>query len=222
MKPSDLPTAPVRRIGGTDAGKLLGLSKYGNARDVYERIVNGIDSPTNPRMARGTANEHVVRALCATANPDLRTLWTPEPWIVRHPTHEFATCSPDDVTADTLLEYKTASIYSAKRWGYGDGVPSEYLGQVLWSLWVTQLPRALLCVAFGIDGDDGAFEVTECRQYWLERDAEMEATFAEVGGAFWRDHVLARRPPDVEPVKNKRKVKKLYADQRTNERKEAT
>ena len=205
-----------RRIGGTDAAKLLGLSRFGNSRDVYERIVNGIDSPTTARMQRGTASEPVVRALCATANPDLRALWTPEPWIVRHPVHEFATCSPDDVTADALLEYKTASIYSAKRWGYGDGVPSEYLCQVLWSLWVTQLPRALLYVAFGIDGDEGAFEVTECRQYWLERDAELEATFLEVGGAFWRDHVLARVPPDVEPVKNKRAVKRLY-----NERKAA-
>jgi len=215
MPLSNFLTTQERRIGGTDAAQLLGLSKHGNARDVYERIVNCVNEPMNPRMARGIAIEPEVRRRCLEANPGLSTLWTPEPWIVRHNSHDFATCSPDDVTdCGRLLEYKTASVFSAKRWGATSGVPSEYLVQVLWNLWVTQLRSAILYVAFGVDGDNGEFEITECRQYGVTRDEEMESTFADVGAKFWNENILKKVPPDMEPLKNKRRIAAIYRTER--------
>lgn len=192
----------TRRIGATDASKLLGLSKYGGPLDVYNRIVLGIDAKVNSRMQRGTKYEPEVRRRYVEQTGAELNLWV-MPLIVEHPLYPWATCSPDDITVnDVLCEYKTTSVF-AKGW---DPIPVEYATQVQWSLWVTGLQRAHLYAAFGVDGDKtrpGEFFIECCQLYELRRDDELADIFAEVGGAFWRNHVETKTPPtETKPENN--------------------
>lgn len=198
-----------RRIGGSDAAKLLGVSKYGNAADVYARVVLGVTTKANARMARGIAYEPVVRARYAEETGAECMVWVKkhkdDVVVFEHDRFPWATCSPDDVTTELrLVEYKTVSVWSAKEWV--DGPPIDYTLQCLWSTWVGDLRDCHLYAAFGSDRGD-EFEIEHCRLYRLERDAELEADFAEAGAAFWRNHVVPRRPPSMAPMKGKRAFK---------------
>lgn len=194
--------APARRIGATDAAALLGLSPWANAADVYGRIVLGVTSPLNSRMARGTASEAAVLARYVEESG---AVLVPHPRVVQHATHAWATCSPDAVSTTGLVEIKTATVWVEGKWS--EGPPAHYVVQVLYSLWVTGLARGTLYAAFGVDRDDGAFTVERCASWTFRRDAELEADFERVGGEFWRRNVLARVPPAMAPLKNIRAYK---------------
>ena len=193
-----------RRIGATDAAPLLGVGKWANARDIYERIVNGVHAPENAAMRRGTRAEPAVRARYAAESG--ATMMVLPGKVFAHDVHEWATCSPDDISLDLdgrpsrLVEYKTAS-----RWvGWGEEPPADYVLQCQWGLWVLGLDLAVLYVSFGEDvGDE--WRTTGIGQWLFHADAELQATFLEVGGAFWRSHVLTKTPPPMAPkAKHKR------------------
>lgn len=182
----------TRRLGATDAAKLLGVSKYGGPLDVYRRLVLGVDVKVNAKMRRGTKYEPEVRRRYVAETGAELCVWV-APLIVEHPEHPWATCSPDDITrADVLCEYKTVSRWGAKGWA--DAPPIDYVLQVQWSLWVTGLETAHLYAAFGDDvGDE--FNITHCQLYTLRADLELQAIFADVGGRFWSAHVETKTPP---------------------------
>lgn len=184
----------TRKIGATDASKLLGLSKYGGPREVYDRIVLGIDAKVNSRMQRGTKYEPEVRRRYVEQTGAELSLWV-MPLICEHPLYPWATCSPDDITVDDVLcEYKTTSRY-AKGW---EPIPQDYAIQCSWSLWVTGLNEAHLYAAFGVDGDKtrpGEFFIDHCQLYVIKKDPELFDTFADVGERFWRECVETKTPP---------------------------
>src|SRR5687767_11991627 len=107
-------TRPLnRRIGGSDVAKLLGVSKYGNAADVYLRIVEGLDDEWNPRMERGAIFEPHLRALGQTKfGIELDAHYGAEGSdYYDHPTLEFARAQIDDVAryqgVPCCVDYKT-------------------------------------------------------------------------------------------------------------------
>ena len=188
-----------RRLGATDAAALLGVSKYSTPADVYARIALGKTKRETAQMRRGTRMEPEVRRLYQGVTGAQMQVFVMRPLIAEHPVFGFATASPDDITVDGVLcEYKTASRW-AKGWADG-AIPADYVCQVLWALWVTQLERAHLFVAFGEDfkRDDGSEDFAIERTagpFSFSRDAELEVEFAEVGGRFWREHVEKCIPP---------------------------
>lgn len=186
----------TRRLGATDAAKLLGVSKYGGPLDVYRRIVEGVDAKVNKQMARGTKYEPEVRRRYVEATGAQLQVFVARPLIVEHPAHHWATSSPDDITVDGVLaEYKTTSRWAR---GWGDGPPIDYVLQCQWSLWVTGLETAHLYAAFGEDGDKtrpGEFFIETAHLYTLRRDAELCDIFADVGERFWRTCIEAKQPP---------------------------
>lgn len=144
----------MRRIGSTQVGQIVGVSKWGNARDVYEDLVNGIRPAPKKVFERGNRYEDVLRetyrremgpvsdAPCTRFEPLL------------HPTWEFASASPDGLAGDdTVVEYKTGSIWTEKDWGLPltDEVPDTYLCQLAWCMAVTGRSVAHLLVGFGQD-----------------------------------------------------------------------
>lgn len=198
-----------RRLGATDAAKLLGVSKYGNAADVYARVVLGIEAKPSKPMARGIAYEPVVRVLYRAEKSCEFMRWVTSPVVLQHPTYEWATSSPDDVTTDgRLVDYKTVSRWAAPSWA--DGPPIDYVLQMLWGMWVGGFESCDLYAAFGDDiGDE--FRIDYCKTYEFRRDPELEAEFIEVGAAFWRDHVVPRVPPAMAPLQGKRAFKAATA-----------
>lgn len=188
----------TRRIGATDAAKLLGVSKYGGPLDVFNRLVLGIETKVNKQMQRGTKYEPEVRRRYVEATGAELQIFAARPLIVEHPRYAWATASPDDITVDDVLaEYKTTSRW-AKGW---DPLPIDYTLQVQWSLWVTGLKHAHLYAAFGEDGDKtrpGEFFIERCQLYELRRDDELCEIFAEVGERFWRTHIETKSAPTEE------------------------
>lgn len=195
----------VRRLGGTAAAKLLGVSPHGNPADVYAEVALGIETPTNAAMERGKRYEQVVRQAYREAEGVQCLEWVTQPVVFEHDRFAWATCSPDDVTVGLrLVEYKTVNAWARASWD--EAPPIQYTLQVLWSMWVGDLRDGHLYAAFGEDvGSE--FRIDGFRLYHFERDAEMERTFAEVGADFWARHVVARKPPPMAPMKAKRKFK---------------
>ena len=200
--------APDKRrlLGATDAAPLLGLGKWANQRDVYERVVNGTQKVETAAMRRGTKAEPEVRRRYAAETGCSCMVWPIRPVVLQHPGFEWARCSPDDIrTDDVLLEYKTASRWSK---GWALGPPDDYVLQCQWGLWVTGLPEAHLYVAFGEeDSPGGQWLVTSTAAFEFQADAELHDVFARVGGEFWAQHILTQQPPAMEPLEKKGKSK---------------
>lgn len=189
-----------RRLGATDAARLLGVSKYGNALDVYRRVVEGRAAKPNRQMQRGTREEpRVLRLYLEATGAELQQHVVP--LILEHPQHAWATSSPDAVTVEgVLVELKTASVWAK---GWVDGPPVDYVLQCAWSMWVGDFPECHLFAAFGSDvGDE--FHVERTALYRLARDPDLEAEFIRVGEAFWRNHVVPRIPPQSDGSTNER------------------
>ena len=91
-----------------------------------------------------------------------------------------------------ILEVKTAGIRSAHHWGETgtDQIPEYYLPQVAWYL--SLFPH--------IEGADVAVLIggNDFRIYHVKRNPSFEKRLIEIGNRFWRDHVLADVPPQID------------------------
>lgn len=203
-----------RLISGTRIGKILGVSPYGNARDIFEEIVNGISDPPNIYTERGNAMEPIIRSLyCARSG----AVPQPKLTIVAHPDWHWATCSPDDIVSiDGRLvvpDYKSASIWTKRNYGQEmtDQVPMHYLTQVAWNTWVCGAQAGELFVAFGEDDKDESgqptFQIKFTRRYVIERDKDLENMMFEAAKQFWDNHIVPKVAPDMEPMPRKKRKK---------------
>lgn len=198
-----------RRIGGSDVAKLMGLSKYGNAMDVYLRVVEGVQEEWSPIMERGAAVEPELRAF-AQRHLGIE-LESPESDYHEHPTLDFARAQIDDLARfhgmPVAVDYK-----SANRWvkGFGpdgsDVVPEHYRIQMAWELACSDRDLGLLIVGFGEDAPPPTiFMLSHVLTYQLERDGLLESHCIQVAREFWENHVLPRIPPNMKPLGKKAK-----------------
>jgi predicted phage-related endonuclease len=111
-------------------------------------------------------------------------------WTVRN---DWKVATPDFLVIDGdtgIVETKLVGARMLHHWPEDDrGVvraPDEVVAQVQWQQHVTGARQAEIAVLLG--GTD--FRIVACH-YSLEIAASLE----EIGGRFWRDHVLARVPP---------------------------
>jgi predicted phage-related endonuclease len=200
----------VRRIGGSDIAKILGISKYGNCRDVYDRIVLSLEEPPGPLAKRGTMFEPVLRAHAqnhlGVSVEDVASDYH------RHPDHEFAHAQIDDLAhwfgTPVVVDYKTVNRF-ARKYGWGkagtDEVPEHYRAQVAWGMACTNRDRALVVAAFGEDvKTDEVFIIEDMCSYEIERCPEYESYLLGVANEFWVRHVVPRTPPEMKPIGKKK------------------
>lgn len=97
-------------------------------------------------------------------------------------------------------ELKTVHPFAAAEWGEqgSEDVPIHYAAQVMHGLGVTRRPASIVAALFGLDN---------LLAFPVMADTETIAAMRAKCVAFWRDHVLARVPP--EPV-NLEDIKRLY------------
>lgn len=204
-------TRRPRKIGGTDIACLFHLNRYGRGpRAVYERIVEGKDTESNPAMERGMREEPRIRQLFVERTG---LVLEPHPGIIESPDYEFAIVSPDDFTHDAgeplTLEYKSVSIWSAKKWGDDstDALPEDYAMQLHWAMAITKRPAGRLFAAFGEDLEGGIFDIKFTRLYYLRRDPDIESALLRRAAWFWENHIVKKvsPPPDPKPTKRTRK-----------------
>lgn len=197
--PDDFEPCPLRKdapndrsIGGTTISAILGASPKRTPWDVWiqltGRITPDLTAAAPSYFEWGNRHEPTILGKYAEdINP--RTLRCATSF--RHRTAPFLRVSPDALTApSTIVEVKTAR-WRGPEWGEdgSDGVPAAYLLQVSWYCHFLRREGWDLAALFG--GSDFAL-------FHGAYDSELGAYLEEEARKFWRDHVLADKPPDPE------------------------
>ncbi len=233
-----------RGTGGTDVAPIVAfyrpelapdLAKYANATDVAMRLIHNIERPRTKVMTRGLDAEPRLRKAYLDAYGG--TLEEHErPWIVRHPSAPWATCSPDDVVSwdvgpysdRTLLELKSTSIFARSKWGEPetDEIPRLYNLQVQWCMGILDLPLAHVFVGFGRDFDDESgehqFLYEATARYLVPRDVELFEMAFDYCQRFQTEFIERRKLPPLAPLNNKRAYSQLLKGSHPCQQTEAT
>jgi hypothetical protein len=208
-------------MGGTDLAKLLGVSRYGNEGNVFERVMGTEEYVWNSRMERGVIIEPTLRVLGQqhlglvvedrswnTYRPDAKH---EEPDYHAHLTWEFAHAQIDDLAIwkdrKAVVDYKSQSRW-AKGWGPdgSDQVPEGIRIQLAWEMACADRDLGLLVVGFGDDVPAPEFfNISHVVTYVVERDGFLEQHCAEVARKFWLEHAIPGVPPATKPLGKKRK-----------------
>lgn len=197
----------MRRIGGSDIGKLLGLSRYGNAADVYLRIVEDQDDAWNANMERGAAVEPELRGIAQRMmGLELEDCASD---YHSHPALDFAWAQIDDLARwrglPLVVDYKSQSRW-AKGWGAAesDCVPPHIHAQVGWEMACADRDVGMVFVGFGDDAPPPQiFSITHVVPYVIERDEQFEGLMVSTARDFWNRHILPRVPPSIKPLGKK-------------------
>lgn len=193
---ASLSTADRRTyLGGSEIAAVVGLSPYATALDVWARKALGITSDAGPAAEVGIVLEPAVVELYRIRHraEDLRVLGTcidpKEPWIG---------ATPDRVRDCNInVQVKVVGLFQSNRWGSPEdgaaGVPAEVLCQVAWEC--NAIERA---TGRRIDMSHVVALIgTDLRVFEVPTDREMIAMLLDAARAFWTDHVLPSRPPEV-------------------------
>jgi putative phage-type endonuclease len=176
-------------LGATDSPKILGLSRWGTALTVYERLVEGPgdDTPSLPAWLGLKLQSTVAELYTAAtgnkvraANQHYRHL--SQPWMVCHLDYR--------VWSNPLLLVECKTRAYMKGWGE-DGsteIPADVWVQVQHEMAVTRATETHVAVLFG----HHTFRV-----YPIPRDEEFITKMTEKLSDFWHNHFLARVPPAV-------------------------
>lgn len=141
------------KIGGSDAGCILGLNPWKSNVDLYlEKIgeKQPDDLSDNPLVQYGIAAEEHIRALFALDYPDLN-VWYEENNMFINDAYPWAHYSADGILTDKsgrtgILEIKTSTVQSAlaaEKWK-NNHIPQTYFAQLLWGFMVLEADFAIL------------------------------------------------------------------------------
>jgi predicted phage-related endonuclease len=200
----------IRRLGGSDIPKLLGISPYGGPLEVYRRCVLGIEEPAGPGAKRGVLMEPILRAH-GQEGLGLK-LETRASDYHEHPELDFAWAQIDDVGTlegrRACIDYKSQSIWAQKSWGPSgsDKMPEHIRAQVAWEMCCADIDFALVVTGFGVDNKEtGAFDLDHISLYRLERCPQLESYCVAVARKFWLEHAIPGVPPAKSTGKRKSK-----------------
>lgn len=180
-------------IGGSDIGKILGVSKFGGPMTVFmEKRALSAPLIETEAMHFGKVLEDVVaREYAARSGRKVRRA----AGFIRRPGYDWAYANVDrwsdqPGTKRRVLEVKTAGVFGASDFGEPgtDQVPGDYLTQVQWYLACTGKDEADLAVLIGGQ---------KFGQYEIPRDDELIDGMTEIAAKFWSD-TQAGRPPDID------------------------
>lgn len=181
----------ARRSGitATDAATILGLSSFTSPYALWESKVRGSRRSSGEAAYWGTkleepiAQEFAQRHGVSLLNPRI---------LYRHPEHEWLRCTPDRFIMEPewpvgLVECKTAGLRQAHKWD--DGVPLNYVAQVIVQQAVTGLTDAHVAVLIGGQ---------EYRDYQVEYDQTVVDEVIAKLHAWYHRHLLGGEPPGVD------------------------
>lgn len=175
-------------IGGSDAGAVLGVSKWKTPYQLYlEKTSDEISDFDNPAMFWGRTLEPIIRQRYSDVTG--RSVIVPALNII-HPKYDFIRANVDGIADDRILEIKTSR--SDIGWGEegSDEIPDEYACQVQHYMMVTGFVMADVAVLIG--GSD-------FRLYEVPADKELQEIMMERENEFWQ-MVINRTPPDPETI----------------------
>ena len=196
-------------IGGSDIGKIMNVSAFGSALDVYcDKL--GLTDPLEDSfpMRMGRNMEPIIRQEYLTQNDaDMRFADSGFQMIVTKDDYYYY--HPDGLLHDVVKDESYAvweAKYSQRYNVWGDtpeDVPLEYQYQVQWGMFVCDLPYCDLSLIIG----------REYRQFRIMRDDALIKTIKTAVNSFWNDNVLTSTPPPPSDLKSDEELlKELYAD----------
>jgi len=111
----------------------------------------------------------------------------PNEWLIKHDSIEWALSTPDGISLDhsVISEIKT----TGRDFIDWQGVPSAYVRQVQWQMFVTQTPRCLFSWMLRVENDQGLFEFgwLEPKTVWVERDNDLIEVLLEQAEYLWEE-----------------------------------
>lgn len=174
-------------IGGSDAAKVLGISRWGGPLSVYMEK-KGLYTPDEPGEAAywGTVLEDVVaREFEKQSGLKVRR----ENKIFFHPDHPWMIADIDRriVGENAGLECKTTSSFMGEEWK-GDELPDSYYVQI--QHYIAVMGWEICYVAVLIGGQ---------RFLWkpVVRNDSLILTIIEKEREFWEDHFMKDVPPPI-------------------------
>jgi putative phage-type endonuclease len=180
-------------IAASEIAAVAGLNPFASPIDVW------LQKPTASRAAiipeQDPFGPTDVGSILEPAVLELYTLRTGNKATrcqetLRHPTVEWVLASPDAfVDAEHLVEVKCVGPRMAADWD--EGPPSYVYCQALWQMFVTGAQVVDVVALLG---------PTEFPSIWpVARNDELINDLAEIGRAFWFNHVLPDIPPPPTP-----------------------
>jgi len=177
-------------ITATDAAKVLGLSKWGSAIDVFlDKRGESVARPASAPMEWGNRLQQPI--LIAYADAVGQGIQFADPYAFLR-SAETATigASLDAIRVDDgrPVDAKNTRYLSAE-WGESgtDRMPIYYATQLYIQMYVTGATRADLAVLFSGQ---------ELRIYTIERDEDVVAGIVDRCATFWRNHIETGIAPD--------------------------
>lgn len=175
-------------IGGSDAGVILGLSKWKSAYQLYqEKIDAAIPEQTESAVIEwGKRLEPVIRQKYVDLTG--RTVFVPgDDKLLAHPSIEWMLASLDGIV-DSAKVFEAKNSRLGDVWGEpgSDEIPDVYLAQVQHYMAVTGFDAADVAVL--LYGHD-------FRIYEIARDQDLIDVIMEAETAFWK-RVVDRDPPE--------------------------
>lgn len=170
-------------IGASEAAAVIGINPWQTPLDVYLRKVNPVeDRPPTLRQRIGLAQEPTILKLYEEETG--RKVSRSQVFLVS-PAYPHLIATLDGVGQDgRIVEFKTASEYSASDWE--DGIPEHYMPQVQQQMLVAGEDVADVAVLIG----QSNFLI-----HTVERDQEYIEDMLPLLAEFW-NQVQERRPPD--------------------------
>ena len=184
----------IRRMGitGTDISVITGTNPYKTQKELLAEKLTGEKREQNEAMFWGTKLEEVVanvyaeRSGCAIT--EVKGTFSTE----KLPSEDGVPLlgNVDRLILDyndnavKILEIKTASSYSAKRWSDG-AIPAWYADQVMWYMGITGIYEADFAVLIG-----GNNYITRTLYFNEERFEEMK----EAAVQWYKRHVIDKEP----------------------------
>lgn len=187
-------------LGSSDVAALMRVSKWKTPLDVYlAKTEPKVDAPPDPDRSRILRRGHRLEPFIVQMGIDaLRDAGHQVELVAQgrryvHPEHGFIAAEIDaELIVDgehVNYEAKSANRRNYDEWGEegSDEIPIYYAAQVSLAQAVTGRRATWVGAVFGLD---------DVVLYYLPADDELNATLINTCVSFWRDHVIARVPPE--------------------------
>jgi putative phage-type endonuclease len=187
-------------LGASEISIVLGLNKFATPLDLW-REKTATAEPVEGEMPEaaywGLTNEHNVATTFAKRNPHLGKIY-PTPGILADPERPMIRATLDrllvkrrvrPVQATAAVECKTVGDFAYKNY-WADGLPPIHIQlQCQWQMHVTGLERVYVPHLVGGNWMPEA---------WMaERDQTVIDQIVAYGEAWWQDHVVEGKRPEV-------------------------
>lgn len=171
-------------IGGTDVAPILGISKWRKAHDVWLDKTGRREDRQTLAMATGKALEPLVRSIYEERHGEVITTG-----LVRDRDNAILLGTPDGVTDDAVVEFKTTTKWAFRSWR---GVPPvDYWAQMQHYMMLTGRRQAVLAILLKDEADiaNGYHEM------YVTYDPDWIGSTKSQLTEWWETYVVA----DVEP-----------------------